>query len=255
MYSAPQLLSEGSAILKGVGSAVKGGRNLYRVPHHHARHYHQFCDANFGNSSSSFLPDIIGYFQKRRQEEQIRNQLIGTVIPSIKSKLRSELPKDFEDQVNGLINENAVALDSQIKAKQSEIAEAEQAKKDALQDIGQTIADLTSIRENIRLLATPVLFAQQGERTMNQNGIVIFRKELERVMGRYHDFLGDEAQRLCREYSIPTGKNLQADLAAIADEGRLLKIGIVGRVKSGKSSLLNALLFDGQSILPRRPPR
>ena len=86
---------------------------------------------------------------------------------------------------------------------------------------------------------------------MNQNGIVTFREELEGVMGRYHDFLGDEAQRLCREYSIPTGKNLQADLAAIADEGRLLKIGIVGRVKSGKSSLLNALLFDGESILPK----
>ena len=86
---------------------------------------------------------------------------------------------------------------------------------------------------------------------MNQNGIVIFRKELERVRDRYQDFLGDEAQRLCREYSIPTGENLQADLAAIADEGRLLKIGIVGRVKSGKSSLLNALLFDGESILPK----
>ena len=86
---------------------------------------------------------------------------------------------------------------------------------------------------------------------MNQNGIVTFREELEGVMDSYHDFLGDEAQRLCREYSIPTGKNLQADLAAIADEGRLLKIGIVGRVKSGKSSLLNALLFDGQSILPK----
>ena len=164
MYSAPQLLSVGSAILKGVGGAVKGGRNLYRV-----------LTTTLAITTSFvmpilelfiiFLPDIIGYFQKRRQEEQIRNQLIGTVIPSIKSKLRSELPKDFEDQVNGLINENAVALDSQIKAKQSEIAEAEQAKKDALQDIGQTIADLTSIRENIRLLATPVLFAQQGERT------------------------------------------------------------------------------------------
>ena len=52
--------------------------------------------------------------------------------------------------MNALIDENAAALDSQIKAKQSEIAEAERAKKDALQDIEQTIADLTSIRENIR---------------------------------------------------------------------------------------------------------
>ena len=35
------------------------------------------------------------------------------------------------------------------------------------------------------------------------------------------------------------------------EEGRLLSISIVGRVKSGKSSLLNALLFDGESVLPQ----
>ena len=86
---------------------------------------------------------------------------------------------------------------------------------------------------------------------MNQNGIVAFTKKLEGVTGRYHDFLGDEAQRICREHSVPTSENLQTDLASIATEGRLLKIGILGRVKSGKSSLLNALIFDGQSILPK----
>jgi len=35
------------------------------------------------------------------------------------------------------------------------------------------------------------------------------------------------------------------------EEGRLLSISIVGRVKSGKSSLLNALLFDGENVLPQ----
>ena len=86
---------------------------------------------------------------------------------------------------------------------------------------------------------------------MGQNGIVAYREKLEQVIGRYHDFLGDEAERLCRESSIPSAKGLQADLASIADEDRLLKIGIVGRVNSGKSSLLNALLFGGQSIIPK----
>lgn len=36
-----------------------------------------------------------------------------------------------------------------------------------------------------------------------------------------------------------------------ADEGRLLRIGIIGRVKAGKSSLLNTLIFDGEDILPK----
>ena len=34
-------------------------------------------------------------------------------------------------------------------------------------------------------------------------------------------------------------------------EGRTLKIGIVGEVKAGKSSFLNALIFDGEDVLPK----
>lgn len=107
-----------------------------------------------------FLPDILSFFQTRKQGEQIRNQLIGTVIPSIKNKLRSELPDYFNEQVNLLINEQAELIDSQIQAKQNEIAEAEKAKKDAVQDIERTIAELIDIRENIRSLANQVIFAQ-----------------------------------------------------------------------------------------------
>ncbi|WP_249963303.1 dynamin family protein [Histophilus somni] len=35
------------------------------------------------------------------------------------------------------------------------------------------------------------------------------------------------------------------------DDKKLLRIGIVGRVKAGKSSLLNALVFDGEDVLPK----
>ena len=106
-----------------------------------------------------FLPDIIEFFRKRQQKEEIRNQLIGTVIPSVKRKIRSELPKHFDDQVNALINEQAEVLDEHIKARQGEIAAAEQVKQDELRDIEQTIAELTSIRDHIRSLADQALFA------------------------------------------------------------------------------------------------
>lgn len=39
----------------------------------------------------------------------------------------------------------------------------------------------------------------------------------------------------------------------IMDQGRDLKLGIVGEVKAGKSSFLNALLFNGEDILPKAP--
>ena len=46
-------------------------------------------------------------------------------------------------------------------------------------------------------------------------------------------------------------RNLEEQYDEIMDRDRDLKIGIVGRVKAGKSSFLNALLFEGQDRLPK----
>ncbi len=86
---------------------------------------------------------------------------------------------------------------------------------------------------------------------MEHIGIVAYREKLDQVVDKYSDLLGDEATSLDQTHSIPSAKKLQAELAEIEDDERLLRIGIVGRVKSGKSSLLNALVFEGQSILPK----
>ena len=45
-------------------------------------------------------------------------------------------------------------------------------------------------------------------------------------------------------------KDIAAKLQRFSQEELHLSIGIMGQVKAGKSSFLNALLFDGQSILP-----
>ena len=44
---------------------------------------------------------------------------------------------------------------------------------------------------------------------------------------------------------------IKKDYEKSAEADRLLKIGIVGAVKAGKSSLLNALFFNGKDILPK----
>ncbi|UTF51817.1 dynamin family protein [Desulfomicrobium sp. ZS1] len=49
-------------------------------------------------------------------------------------------------------------------------------------------------------------------------------------------------------------KNAQSIAASYTDimtANRSLKLGIVGRVKAGKSSFLNALIFDGRNVLPK----
>lgn len=48
-------------------------------------------------------------------------------------------------------------------------------------------------------------------------------------------------------------QRLESELNDIMEKGRDLRLGIVGEVKAGKSSFLNALLFEGQDILPKAP--
>lgn len=46
---------------------------------------------------------------------------------------------------------------------------------------------------------------------------------------------------------------MRDNINGIMEEKRTMKIGIVGEVKAGKSSFLNALLFDGEDVLPKAP--
>lgn len=81
--------------------------------------------------------------------------------------------------------------------------------------------------------------------------IIEVQKDIETIIEKYQDLIGTEATNLRLEYAIETAQKTQEAIEKIDGENRLLQIGILGRVKAGKSSLLNALLFDGKSILPK----
>ncbi len=76
-------------------------------------------------------------------------------------------------------------------------------------------------------------------------------KSIEAVVSRFHDLMGDDAGMIINESEIGTSDSMKEDLDQIKESNRLMQIGIVGRVKAGKSSLLNAMLFEGQSVLPK----
>lgn len=65
------------------------------------------------------------------------------------------------------------------------------------------------------------------------------------------EFLSKDSFGLQKEHGIKTSAEFEKDKAELEKAGRLLKIGILGRVKAGKSSFLNALIFNGESILPK----
>ena len=81
--------------------------------------------------------------------------------------------------------------------------------------------------------------------------IIQAQKELEEIVAKHQDLIGTEAKNLQNEYAISTSAETEKTIEQINGENRLLQIGILGRVKAGKSSLINALLFNGNSILPK----
>ena len=83
------------------------------------------------------------------------------------------------------------------------------------------------------------------------NQLIKKRAKIAEITSKYDDLVGEEAKALQREYSIDSADKMTQALKTIENSERLLQIGIVGRVKAGKSSLLNALLFDGKPILPK----
>lgn len=74
---------------------------------------------------------------------------------------------------------------------------------------------------------------------------------LDAAILKYADIIGDEARRLRYELNIDKPQHLRETLAGMIEDNRVLHVGIVGRVKAGKSSLLNSLFFDGETVLPK----
>ncbi|WP_164872599.1 dynamin family protein [Helicobacter pylori] len=63
--------------------------------------------------------------------------------------------------------------------------------------------------------------------------------------------LQERARPFMSENSVIKTEELEKTLKELQDTNRDLKVGIIGRVKAGKSSLLNALIFEGVEVLPK----
>ncbi len=63
--------------------------------------------------------------------------------------------------------------------------------------------------------------------------------------------LQEKARPFMSDNSVIKTEELEKTLKEMQDTDRNLKVGIIGRVKAGKSSLLNALIFEGKDVLPK----
>jgi len=79
--------------------------------------------------------------------------------------------------------------------------------------------------------------------------IINFSQKLDEIVSK-NDLI-NISSLFKNDFAISKTNELAKAIEVIKEEGRVLKIGVVGRVKAGKSSLLNALIFDGKNILPK----
>ncbi|GAA7259015.1 hypothetical protein ID0476_02520 [Helicobacter pylori] len=63
--------------------------------------------------------------------------------------------------------------------------------------------------------------------------------------------LQEKAGPFISENAVIKTEELEKTIKGMQAENRGLKVGIIGRVKVGKSSLLNALIFEGKEVLPK----
>lgn len=86
---------------------------------------------------------------------------------------------------------------------------------------------------------------------MTEINVVQLNERLHNWMAQYGRELEQDIAYWMHKHAIGPTSDLVRSFANLKEEQRLLQIGVVGRVKAGKSSLLNALVFEGHPILPR----
>ncbi|MFV3415492.1 dynamin family protein [Pseudomonas sp. NY15436] len=86
---------------------------------------------------------------------------------------------------------------------------------------------------------------------MEQQDLIGLSERLYAIGEQCTDLFSGQLESLRRQHGVDSPQHLVEALESLDRTDRLLNIGFVGRVKAGKSSLLNALFFDGESVLPK----
>ncbi len=84
---------------------------------------------------------------------------------------------------------------------------------------------------------------------MNEQELLKKSALIEKAITEYG--LKERAGPFISENAVITTEVLKQTLQEMRPKDRNLKVGIIGHVKAGKSSLLNALIFEGKEVLPK----
>ena len=109
-----------------------------------------------------FLPEILSFFntmiQEKKLKQEVNNKFSMEIIPSIKTKLRGELPSLFGTQINNIIEIISDKFEDQLQQKEIEISKAQAEKEKNIKEIEQHLLTLENIKQQIKELANVVLY-------------------------------------------------------------------------------------------------
>ncbi|MCX6076293.1 MAG: dynamin family protein [Campylobacterales bacterium] len=110
-----------------------------------------------------FLPEIISFFTSKSKEAKMKQdvyiKLSSEIIPSLKTKIRSELPVLFHTQINTIIETISEKFEEQLQQKEIEISKAQEEKESNIQEIETKLAQLEDTKQQLKQLAINTLFA------------------------------------------------------------------------------------------------
>ena len=109
-----------------------------------------------------FLPEIIAFFSAKSQEAKMKqemyNKFSSEIIPSIKTKLRGELPSLFSSQINSIIETISEKFEEQLQQKEIEISKAQEEKQNDIKEIEIKLTKLEETKQKIKQTATNTLY-------------------------------------------------------------------------------------------------
>ena len=109
-----------------------------------------------------FLPDLLSglfsNYQKKKQEEQVRNTIMTQIIPSLKRELRTKLPEIFNKQVQEMIENISNQFESIIEEKKQTIEATQQEIDNKNINIQEQINLYKEVNSNITTLSNQTLY-------------------------------------------------------------------------------------------------
>ncbi len=108
------------------------------------------------------LPEIISFFtgksKEAKMQQEMHTKFSSDIVPSIKSKIRAELPSLFHSQINEIINTISDKFEEQLQQKEVEIAKAQEEKEKNIENIEAKLSRLEDSKQQIKQLATATLY-------------------------------------------------------------------------------------------------